>query len=156
VRAPEVQWTRCYAFSAAHMLHSDLLTAEENRDTFGMCNNPHGHGHNYRLEVTVRGEVGRESGQVVDVRRVDGVVRREILESFHLRSLNADVHEFATLVPTSENVAVVVERRLRRVWMAEFPGGPVLEKIRIHETRRNVFEVSARATGQEGQSAGEH
>jgi len=142
--------TRRYRFSAAHRLHSELLSEAENRETFGKCNNPYGHGHDYVLEVTVRGAVDAETGLVADVRRLDTVVRREVLDAFHMRNLNVDVAEFAGLVPTSENVAVVVERRLGRVWRREFPGSPALDRIRIHETRRNIFEVAAKTAAEPG------
>jgi 6-pyruvoyltetrahydropterin/6-carboxytetrahydropterin synthase len=154
VSAPEVRLTRRYRFSAAHRLHSELLTAEENRDVFGKCNNPYGHGHDYRLEVTVRGVVDKESGLVADVRRLDTVVQREILDHFHLRNLNVDVAEFSTLVPTSENVAVVVERRLSEIWEREFPSGPTLARVRLEETRRNRFELTAKVPGARESQAG--
>lgn len=141
---PEVVLTRRYEFSASHRLHSELLTEEENRRTFGKCNNPFGHGHNYLLEVSLRGQVDAESGLAADIRRLDSLVKSEVLDRFHMRNLNADAGDFRSLVPTSENLVVVVEKRLRSAWPEWFPGGPALERIRVQETKRNAFEVRAR------------
>ncbi len=137
-----IRVTRRYRFSASHRLHSELLSAERNREVYGKCNNPHGHGHDYILEVSVRGPVDPETGMAVDVRALDAIVKQQILDAFQMRNLNLDVPEFAALVPTSENVALVVQARLQRAWAAWFPSPwPALEKVRIQETPRNIFEV---------------
>jgi len=134
--------TRRYRFSASHRLHAPSLAEDENQQIYGKCNNPFGHGHDYVVDVVVRGEVDGETGRVVDLQRLDALVRREVVDPFEHKNLNLDIAEFRDIVPTSENVAVVVAQRLRKVWDAEFGQAPSLDLIRIHETRRNIFEIS--------------
>ena len=134
--------TRRYRFSASHRLHAPSLAEDENQQIYGKCNNPFGHGHDYVVEVVVRGEVDGETGRVVDLKRLDGLVRREVVDPFEHKNLNLDIPEFRNVVPTSENVAVAVAQRLRKAWDAEFGQAPWLDLIRIHETRRNIFEIS--------------
>ena len=135
--------TKRYAFSASHRLHSPSLSDEENEQVFGKCNNPYGHGHNYFLEVSVRGPVDGQTGQAVHLPTLDRLVTSEVLSSLDHRSLNHDVVEFqGDLVPTTENLGLVIEDRLRRGWPSAFPNEwPKLEKIRIEETSNNIFEV---------------
>lgn len=134
--------TRVYRFSASHRLHAADLSAEQNVAAYGRCNNPYGHGHNYRLEVSVTGAVAAATGQVVDRRELDGLVRQAVIADFDHRDLNREVPEFARRVPTTEVVAEVVEARLRAVWACTFPeNAPRLARVRIYETRNNVFEV---------------
>ena len=144
--------TRRYQFSASHRLHSGELSEEENRRLYGKCNNPHGHGHNYVVEVSVRGPLEGATGRAVDVAVLDDLVQREVVRPFDHRNLNREVAVFAgvaptwvpTLVPTSENLGLEICRRLKRNWKQVFPGEwPKLEKIRIGETARNIFEVRA-------------
>ena len=136
--------TRRYAFAASHRLHSDALSAEENRELYGKCNNPYGHGHNYLVDVSVRGPRDAATGQTVEIGVLDELVRREVLAPFDHRNLNREVPEFAGVVPTSENLGVEICRRLKRSWGQAFPGPwPKLEKICIGETPRNIFEVKA-------------
>ena len=136
--------TRRYQFAASHRLHSDELGEEENQRLYGKCNNPYGHGHNYVVEVSVRGPADRVSGRAVDPDRLDGLVRRQVVEAFDHRNLNAEVPEFAGVVPTSENLGYEICRRLKRKWTEVFPAEwPKLEKVRIAETPRNIFEVHA-------------
>lgn len=134
--------TRRYRFSASHRLHVGGLSDEENRRLYGKCNNPFGHGHDYLLEVTVRGAVDPVSGQVARVEDLDRIVRSEVLEPFDRASLNAQLP--AGRVPTTEHVAEEILSRLWRRWPEQFgASGPRLETIRLHETRRNIFEVSS-------------
>lgn len=134
--------TRRYAFAASHRLDAPDLSAEENRRIYGKCNNPHGHGHNYVVEVSARGPVDA-SGRAVDIEALDGLVAREVLAPFDHRNLNTEVEAFASAVPTSENLAAEICRRLKRNWSTVFPGPwPRLEKVRIAETPRNIFEVT--------------
>jgi 6-pyruvoyltetrahydropterin/6-carboxytetrahydropterin synthase len=136
--------TRRYSFAASHRLHSDRLSEEENARTYGKCNNPYGHGHNYLVEVSARGPAGEETGLAVRLEDLDDLVRREVLAPFDHRNLNADTNAFRGSVPTTENLALEIARRLKRNWRAAFPGEwPKLEKIRIAETDRNIFEMSA-------------
>jgi 6-pyruvoyltetrahydropterin/6-carboxytetrahydropterin synthase len=124
------------------------LSEQENRHLYGKCNNPHGHGHNYVLEVSVRGPLEQATGRAVDVVVLDELVGREVVLPFDHRNLNREVPVFADmaagLVPTSENLGLEICRRLKRNWRQVFPGEwPKLEKIRIGETPRNIFEVGA-------------
>jgi 6-pyruvoyltetrahydropterin/6-carboxytetrahydropterin synthase len=136
--------TRRYQFAASHRLHARGLSDEENQRLYGKCNNPFGHGHNYVLEVSARGPADADTGSAVDPRRLDELVAREVLRPFEHRNLNCDVEAFRDLTPTSENLAVEICRRLKRGWPAAFPGEwPKLEKVRIAETARNIFEMDA-------------
>jgi 6-pyruvoyltetrahydropterin/6-carboxytetrahydropterin synthase len=137
-----VRLTRKYWFAASHRLHSRALSDEENRRTYGKCNNPHGHGHNYEVEITVRGEVDRITGRAVDLHRLDQLADDQILKPLRHRNLNEEVAAFRELVPTTENLAAELDRRLRSAWQGVFPdGGPALEKLRIWETERNICEI---------------
>jgi 6-pyruvoyltetrahydropterin/6-carboxytetrahydropterin synthase len=136
--------TRRYEFAASHRLDSPRLTAEENRELYGKCNNPYGHGHNYVVDVSARGPLDRVSGQAVNTLVLDALVNRTVVSAFDHRNLNEEVLEFEQLVPTTENLAVEICRRLKHEWSTAFPGEwPRLEKIRIAETDRNIFEISA-------------
>jgi len=140
----EVKIIRKYRFSASHRLHAESLGAEANREIYGKCNNPYGHGHDYTLEVIVAGEAEPATGRVIAPARLDGFVQRIILKEMDRRDLNTQVAEFAGLVPTTENLAAVVAQRLAAAWPQEFAGASArLDKVRIHETRRNIFEASA-------------
>jgi 6-pyruvoyltetrahydropterin/6-carboxytetrahydropterin synthase len=135
--------TRQYQFSASHRLHSPELSDEANRGLYGKCNHPYGHGHNYVVEVTARGPLD-EHGRAVDISALDGLVRREVVAQFEHRNLNVEVARFEQEVPTSENLAVEICRRLKGNWRSVFPGQwPKLHKVRIGETRKNIFEVEA-------------
>jgi len=136
--------TRRYRFAASHRLHASGLSDEENQRLYGKCNNPFGHGHNYVVEVTACGPADAGTGSAVDPRRLDDLVAREVLQPFEHRNLNCDVEAFRETTPTSENLAVEICRRLKRGWPSEFPGEwPRLEKVRIAETDRNIFEMNA-------------
>jgi 6-pyruvoyltetrahydropterin/6-carboxytetrahydropterin synthase len=136
--------TRRYEFAASHRLHSEALSAQENRSLYGKCNNPYGHGHNYVLDVSVRGPTDPATGQAVEIGVLDALVRREVVVPFDHHNLNREIQVFERVVPTSENLGVEICRRLKRNWALSFPGKwPKLEKIRIGETPRNIFEVRA-------------
>lgn len=136
--------TRRYQFAASHRLHAQQLSDVENRRLYGKCNNPYGHGHNYVVEVSVRGPLDTVTGRAVDIALLDGLVTRLVVEPFDHRNLNAEVAVFAVVVATSENLGFEICRRLKQHWKEVFPGEwPKLEKIRIGETPRNIFEVSA-------------
>jgi len=135
--------TRRYEFAASHRLHNAQLSEDENRRLYGKCNNPYGHGHNYVVEVSARGPLDG-TGRAVDTERLDELVRQQVLAPFGHCNLNADVNSFQQVVPTSENLAVEICRRLKRNWDSAFPGAwPRLEQVRIAETDRNIFEVKA-------------
>jgi 6-pyruvoyltetrahydropterin/6-carboxytetrahydropterin synthase len=128
--------TRRYLFSASHRLHSDAMSDEENRATYGKCNNPHGHGHNYRLEVTVSGPVDTRTGMVCNLVDLDGFIEGEVLSRYDLENLNT-LQEFAKSVPTTENLCVEIFEILQRGFHHAH-----LEKVRIEETMMNAFEYS--------------
>jgi 6-pyruvoyltetrahydropterin/6-carboxytetrahydropterin synthase len=133
-------FTRAYSISASHRLHSDDLTADENRTTFGKCNNPHGHGHNYRIEVTVGGPVDPETGMVINMVDLDGIVREKIVGRFDHQNLNLDPlfdPAFSKQVSTTENLTIAVFELLDGAFAPA-----ALEKVRIEETENNFFEYS--------------
>jgi len=136
--------TRRYPFAASHRLHAAALSDEDNRRLYGKCNHPYGHGHNYVVEVSVRGPLDPATGRAVDTALLDELVARQVLAPFDHRNLNAEVNSFQAVVPTSENLGAEICRRLKKNWSTVFPGEwPRLEKVRIAETARNIFEVSA-------------
>jgi len=128
--------TRAYLFSASHRLHSDAMSEEENKATYGKCNNPYGHGHNYALEITVSGPVDESTGMVCNLTDLDSFVEHEILDRFHLQNLNT-VPEFGQAVPTTENLSAFVYDILQRGFTHAH-----LEKVRIEETMMNSFEYA--------------
>jgi 6-pyruvoyl-tetrahydropterin synthase len=130
--------TRRYRFAASHRLHSGDLTEAENYDLYGKCNNPYGHGHNYILEVGVRGPVDSVSGRVVSLGALDDLVRAHVLDVFDHKDMNRDVAAFREVVPTTENLSLEIERRLRDAW--HFPDA-ALDRIKVQETKRNSFEL---------------
>lgn len=129
-----VTLTRSYEFAAAHRLNSGCLSEAENRELFGKCNNPHGHGHNYQLEVTVGGDPDPRTGLIVDLGLLDRVVHEQVVDRYDHRHLNLDIEEFRELNPTSENLVRVVWDRLLPV----LPAGS-LRRVTIRETERNIF-----------------
>jgi 6-pyruvoyltetrahydropterin/6-carboxytetrahydropterin synthase len=134
-----VTLTRGYHFSASHRLDCAVLSPQENRDVYGKCNNPHGHGHNYRVEVTVRGPIDQATGMVMNMADLDAVVRGSVVERFHLANLNADPL-FEREVPTTENLC----RTIYRLLGGSLPQGK-LDRIRIEETENNFFEYAGEA-----------
>jgi len=132
----KVHLTRRYSFSASHRLHSEALSADENRATYGKCNNPFGHGHNYFIEVTVSGPVDPQTGMVCNLADLDGWVRENVLERYDHQDLN-HLAEFAKKVPTTENLCVEIYELLHRGFKKAH-----LDKVRIEETMMNSFEYS--------------
>jgi 6-pyruvoyltetrahydropterin/6-carboxytetrahydropterin synthase len=131
--------TRRYLFSASHRLHCDALSEAENQATYGKCNNPHGHGHNYALEVTVSGQVNPNTGMVCDLSDLDHSVQSEVLERFDHENLNTR-QEFAAIVPTTENLSEVIFNILKQSFTAAH-----LERVRLEETMMNSFEYAGGA-----------
>jgi 6-pyruvoyltetrahydropterin/6-carboxytetrahydropterin synthase len=130
---------RRYTFSAAHRLHSERLSAEENHLAYGKCNNPHGHGHNYVLEVQCAGEVDAETGMVINLATLDEIVHRTVISRFDHTNLNLD-RLFEKAVPTTENLTIAVFELLQpEVKKA----GCKLAKLRVEETENNFFEYSS-------------
>jgi 6-pyruvoyltetrahydropterin/6-carboxytetrahydropterin synthase len=130
--------TRRYMFSASHRLHSDAMSDTENAATYGKCNNPYGHGHNYALEVTVSGQVDEATGMVCNLVDLDGFVHSEILDRFDHENLNVRP-EFDRLVPTTENLCTTIYDILQRGFNRAH-----LERVRIEETMMNSFEYEGR------------
>jgi 6-pyruvoyltetrahydropterin/6-carboxytetrahydropterin synthase len=133
-KAENAYFGRRYRLSASHRLHVDALTVDENRAAYGKCNNPHGHGHNYVIEVLVGGPVDRETGMVVNLADLDAVVNARVVERFDHRNLNLDP-AFAECVPTTENFSRVVFGLLQ----GALPVGEI-ESVRVEETENNFFE----------------
>ncbi len=121
-------------FSASHRLHSDDLSAAENAATYGKCNNPHGHGHNYTLEVTISGPVDPTTGMICNLVDLDNFVGKEILDRFDHQNLNT-LPEFANRVPTTENLCIAVYDILQRGFHQAH-----LEGVRFEESMMNSFE----------------
>jgi 6-pyruvoyltetrahydropterin/6-carboxytetrahydropterin synthase len=131
--------TRRYMFSASHRLHNEEMSPQENIATYGKCNNPYGHGHNYALEITVSGPVDETTGMVCNLIDLDGFVEREILERFDQQNLNV-LPEFARDVPTTENLCTAIYDILRRGFTPAH-----LERVRMEETMMNSFEYAGGA-----------
>ena len=128
--------TRRYRFSASHRLHNESFSARQNHETYGKCNNPYGHGHNYTLEVTVAGPVNAHTGMVCNLGELDGFVQQEILTRYEHANLNT-LEEFQARVPTTENLCLAIYQRLQ----AGFQSARV-ERIRMEETLMNSFEYA--------------
>jgi len=133
----KVHLTRRYLFSASHRLHSDMLSPAANRETYGKCNNPHGHGHNYVVEVLITGAVDAETGMVVDMAALDDVVRSHVVDRFDHANLNLDPL-FVNRVPTTENLCRAAFMLLKDA----LPAGK-LERVRVEETENNFFECDS-------------
>jgi 6-pyruvoyltetrahydropterin/6-carboxytetrahydropterin synthase len=136
-----VYFTRRYRFSAGHRLHAAGFSDEENARLYGKCNNPHGHGHNYVLDVTVAGGIDPETGMVCDLGFLDSLVQREVLDRFDETNLNLDSEAFRHHVPTSENICREIHRLLQPQLEGAGPGSEVhLERVRLEETASNSIE----------------
>ncbi len=125
---------RRYRLSASHRLFCESLSEAENRNVYGKCANPHGHGHNYTVEVMVGGEIDPVTGMVFDLGQLDGCVRREVLETFDHQNLNT-LKCFREVVPTTENLVIEIQKRLAKA----LPGKLTLS-LRVEETSNNFFE----------------
>ena len=129
---------RRYMLSASHRLHADALSAEENRAVYGKCNNPHGHGHNYVVEVLAGGPVDEETGMVIDLAALDRTVQTNVLDRFDHANLNLDPL-FANRAPTTENLCKAVFELIEdSIAPAE------LVQVRVEETENNFFEYAGK------------
>ena len=128
--------SRSYRLSASHRLHSDTYSAEQNRAVYGKCNNPHGHGHNYTVQVTVSGAVDPVTGMVCNLGDLDGFMQTEIVQRFDRTNINTDAR-FQSLVPTTENLCVEIYNIVRSGFLHA-----KLERVRIEETGNNFFEYA--------------
>ncbi len=129
-------FSRRYRLSASHRLHSEALSAAENQSAYGKCNNPHGHGHNYIVEVTVGGQVDPVTGMVCDLTYLDSVVQREVVARYDHTNLNLDPG-FREVVPTTENLTIRIYDDLKKALQATD-----LVTVRVEETANNSFEYS--------------
>ena len=124
-----IRITRKVEFSAAHFYHNPNFSAEENRRVFGKCNNPHGHGHNYVLEVTIAGEPDPTTGMVLDLKELKDILQNEVMERMDHRHLNYEVPELAGQIPTCENIAAVIWKLLE----PKIKTGK-LDRVRLYES----------------------
>lgn len=132
---PTVRVTRKVHFCAGHRLARPGLSDEENRELYGACSNPAGHGHNYDLEVTVRGEVDPDTGYVIDLKRVKELVHRAVVDDVDHANLNVDVEWMEDVIPTAENLVVRIWDRLEGNL-----DGAELVSLKLWETERNMVE----------------
>jgi 6-pyruvoyltetrahydropterin/6-carboxytetrahydropterin synthase len=137
-----MRFTRVYRFSASHRLHSDRLSNDENARLYGKCNNPYGHGHDYMLEVTARGEVDVKTGRLINPSALDRFIEQRVLRVFDHKDMNKDVPGFEG-VPTTENLTIEIERRVSEDWAEHF-GAAEIDRIWVRETQRNTFELRIR------------
>lgn len=121
--------TRRAEFSASHYYHNPDFSPEENRRIFGKCSNPHGHGHNYTLEITVAGEIDPATGMVLNIKDLKKLLEAEVLDAMDHKFLNAEVPAFAASIPTTENLALEIWRRLA----SKLTFGK-LHRVRLYET----------------------
>jgi len=129
--------SRRYHFSASHRLHTDAFTVEQNRAAYGKCNNPHGHGHNYTVEVTFAGPVDSATGMVCDLAALDSFAQTNLLAVFDHMNLNT-LALFRDRVPTTENLTIELVRIFQSFSAAE------LTRVRVEETGNNSFEYTLR------------
>ncbi|MFW0777028.1 MAG: 6-carboxytetrahydropterin synthase [Rickettsiales bacterium] len=128
---PTAILTRREVFSASHRLHSKSLSDDENRALFGKCWHPNGHGHNYVLEVSVRGPID-EHGLVMNLTELKKILQKNVISKVDHIHLNMDVKEFKELNPTAENIAYVIWHWLKPTL------GELLYEVKLHETENNV------------------
>lgn len=141
---PVVEITRQEEFSASHRLHSPELSEEENRRRYGPCNNPRGHGHNYELHVTVRGKVSPVDGMVMNLDDLARILREQVLVHVDHKHLNHDVPFLEGVIPTAENLVLVLWERLAPE--IERYEGCRLHRIRLYENRENYAEYGGPGT----------
>ena len=125
--------TRIMHFNAAHRLHTDVLTESENEKIYGACNNPMGHGHNYELEITIKGEPDPVTGMVIDLKDLKDIVQKVIIDRVDHKHLNFDVDFMRGIVPTAENIVLAFWEQLQD----KLPNGELYE-LKLYETPRNI------------------
>ena len=134
---PTVHVTRRAHFNAAHRLHNARQSDDWNRQTFGKCNSPNWHGHNYTLEVTVAGEPDADTGYVVDLGVLKGIVEEHVVDHLDHRNLNLDVPFLQDVLPSTENLAVAIWRQLEGPVAALLAGRGRMTEVRLSETENN-------------------
>lgn len=133
-------------FSAAHRLARPDLSYEENCEIYGKCARPHGHGHNYHLEVTVTGEIDPRTGMIVDLGKLHNLLEEVVVEPFDHYFLNEDVPYFAEVVPTAENIALYIAQLLKQP-ATEL--GVMLERVKLIESPNNSCEIDCRVLSEQ-------
>eukprot|EP00127_Corallochytrium_limacisporum_P000848 Clim_evm24s26 gene=Clim_evmTU24s26 len=136
-KSPYVLVTRREQFSAAHRLHSPHLTDEQNKDIFGKCNNPKGHGHNYTVEITVGGPVMADTGMVMNLVDLKKIIENAIMKRYDHKHLDEDTADFKDQASTTENLAVMIYVHIDRDLKQNFPTVK-LEEVKIWETGKNM------------------
>lgn len=131
----KVYLTRRETFAAAHRLFKPELSDEENFNLFGKCSNPNWHGHNYTLEVTVFGEVDKETGFVLDIKKLKDIMREYVISKVDHKNLNIDTNFMKGIIPTSENITIAIWNQL-----ADKISGGRLYSVKLYETENNYFE----------------
>jgi 6-pyruvoyltetrahydropterin/6-carboxytetrahydropterin synthase len=129
-----VYLTRRETFSACHRLHSTKLSQAENVDIFGKCNNPNGHGHNYSVEITVKGQVQPDTGMVMNISDLKKIINKAVMEPLDHKNLDLDVEWFKNTVSTTENVAIFIWSGI----VDELPNSVTLHEVKIWETNKNI------------------
>jgi len=132
--------TRKSHFNAAHRLHNPDKSDEWNRKSFGKCNNPNWHGHNYNLEVTVVGEADPDTGYVIDLGVLNGIIEKKILDKCDHKNLNVEVPFLEGIIPTAENLVKAFFQELEDNINNESYGSSRLYSVKLFETERNVAE----------------
>ncbi len=132
---PQVTVTRVLRFNAAHRIHNPALSDDENTRLFGKCNNPNWHGHNYRLDVSVKGPIDAMTGYVIDLGALRDVVEREVIDKTDHRNFNIDVDYMHGIIPTTENIVVAMWRVI-----APAVAPATLLRLRLWETENNYAE----------------
>lgn len=125
-------------FNAAHRLHNPAWSDERNREIFGLCNNPNYHGHNYEIEVKLTGDIDPETGYVYDMKSLADLIKSEVEDRFDHKNLNLDTSEFADLIPSTENLVIVIYNILRSKIEPQYD-----MVVRLWETPRNFVEYPA-------------
>ena len=134
---PSVTVTRRMRFNAAHRVFNPDLSAEENAATFGKCNNPNWHGHNYTLDISVEGEIDERTGYVIDLAKLRDIAEREVVGVVDHRNFNLDVPFMEGIIPTSENIIVAFWKILEPA-----VGPAVLKRLVLWETENNYVEYT--------------
>jgi 6-pyruvoyltetrahydropterin/6-carboxytetrahydropterin synthase len=124
-------------FNAAHRLFNPNWSNDKNTEVFGKCNNPNYHGHNYKIEVWVEGDINPETGFVINLKDLKEIIKTQIIDAFDHRNLNLDTQEFKNLNPTAENIALVCWQKIDKALDQKFP-----LTVRLWETENNVVEYS--------------
>ncbi|MDX1637500.1 MAG: 6-carboxytetrahydropterin synthase [Balneolaceae bacterium] len=127
-------------FNAAHRLHNPGKSDRWNRETYGKCNHPNWHGHNYEIEVIVAGEPDPETGYVIDLSELYDIVDERIIEKCDHKNLNLDVDFLADVIPSTENLVKAFYRELKEPIEQACVEGGKLYSVRLHETERNSAE----------------